>query len=249
MHFSFIGNAQFRQAMLFCDSSYYFFSQKKLKWREERRAMRSWPYPLLYPPGLPPSSSQSSTYCSVMSWYISWNWFSQGQWPQGQGHGQRLRWKEWVLNTIVAIGAFSIFTLISPYFMHGKLWSNVGIILCYPIFVGGAVAVDSMMALQSKGCWLNPLLPQPLAETMNQSPISVTYCIKTDFWEWMFGEYFYVFSGRRIFMPTSSSKFVVKCAAKILKIGWQMKNLCPKILLKIGNGEFCMGIIISRGSQ
>ena len=34
------------------------------------------------------------------------------------------------------------------------------------------------------------------------------------------------------------SKCVIKCAAKIKKIGWEMKILCPKTFL---NSEFCMG--------
>ena len=35
--------------------------------------------------------------------------------------------------------------------------------------------------------------------------------------------------------PLFITKFVVKCATKMLKIGWQMKKLCPKICL---NREF-----------
>ena len=41
-----------------------------------------------------------------------------------------------------------------------------------------------------------------------------------------------------MFLPISRSKFVVKCAAKILKIGYQINILCPKIFL---NRNFVWG--------
>ena len=47
-----------------------------------------------------------------------------------------------------------------------------------------------------------------------------------------------LFGGRQnIFLTIFSTKFVVKCAAKILKIGWQIKILCPKLFL---NRDFAL---------
>ena len=44
-----------------------------------------------------------------------------------------------------------------------------------------------------------------------------------------------LFRGRQNIFIIYITKFVVKCATKILKIGWQIKMLCPKIFL---NREF-----------
>ena len=40
---------------------------------------------------------------------------------------------------------------------------------------------------------------------------------------------------QNIFLTIFSTKFVVKCATKILKFSWQKQRLCPKIFL---NREF-----------
>ena len=54
-----------------------------------------------------------------------------------------------------------------------------------------------------------------------------------------FPEIIYAFFGGRqnIFSTIFGTKFVVICAAKILKIGKQIKNLCPKLIL---NRDFAL---------
>ena len=53
-----------------------------------------------------------------------------------------------------------------------------------------------------------------------------------------FGIMYSLFGGRQnIFLTIFITKFVVKCAANILKIGEQMKILCPKLIL---NSDFAL---------
>ena len=41
-----------------------------------------------------------------------------------------------------------------------------------------------------------------------------------------------LFRGKQhIYLSIVRSKYVVKCISKILKIGWQIQKLCPKIIL------------------
>ena len=58
-----------------------------------------------------------------------------------------------------------------------------------------------------------------------------------------FLEIIYAFFGGRqnIFSTIFSTKFFVICAAKILKIGWQIKSLCPKLIL---NRDFALAMEI-----
>ena len=73
----------------------------------------------------------------------------------------------------------------------------------------------------------------------NRSLFTALLLFKTDFREWSFAEYFYLFGGKQnIFLPISRAKYVVKSPAKCLKIGWWIKILFPQIFL---NREFCMG--------
>ena len=67
------------------------------------------------------------------------------------------------------------------------------------------------------------------------------------FWEWNFGDN--LFKDRQnVFLAiiTGSTRFVVKCATRILKIGWQVLKLCPKIFL---NRVFSIDKIARKGSN
>ena len=67
-------------------------------------------------------------------------------------------------------------------------------------------------------------------------PDHLYYCIKTGSWEWIFGWVFLSVwrEAKYLDLNLSRSKFVIKCAAKILKIGWQIKH-CVQKYFWIGN--------------
>ena len=82
-------------------------------------------------------------------------------------------------------------------------------------------------------CWFGEILEKRRLHKAHQADTNVLFLTSDNEFS---GIIYSLFRGRQtIFLTIFSTKFVVKCATKIFKIGSQKQKLCPKIFL---NREF-----------